>query len=80
MTGLEPVEVGQHDVEHDELRAGVPRLLQRLFSGAGRGHVEPVEAQRHLHQVPDVQLVVNDEYAWIVHRSHHRAVYGLPDA
>ena len=74
---LEPVEVGQHDVEHDELRAAVLGASQRLAPGAGGGHVEPVEAQRHLHQVPDVRLIVDDEHARTVHRSHHRAP-GVP--
>src|SRR5690606_39198576 len=60
---LESVQVGQHDVQQDEVGAFAGGRAQGLLAGV-RGHGrEAVEAQRDLDQVADVGLVVDDEDA-----------------
>ena len=59
---LEAVEVGQHDVEHDQVGAGLLDLGQRLAAGGGPLDLEAVVAETHGHQLGDVLLVVDDEH------------------
>ena len=59
---LEPVEVGQHHVERDGVRA---ELAGRAHGGdaVGRGaHLPALVAQRHAQQLGEVVLVVDDEH------------------
>ena len=60
---LEPVEVGQHHVEHDRVGLEVARSLDRLDPGAGRAHLPALVAQSHRQQLGEVGLVVDDEDA-----------------
>lgn len=58
---LEAVEVGQHDVEDDEVG---PVLLDGGEGGPPRGgafHLEAVKLQAHGEQLGDLRLVVNHE-------------------
>ena len=60
---LVAVEVGQHDVEHDEMRPERAHLLERLGAGARHPDLIALEGQRGGQQVGDVRLVVDDEDA-----------------
>jgi len=58
---LEAVEVGEHDVEHDEVRPPAGNGLQGASSRGGPFHLEAVVAQAHGHQLGDVLLVIDNE-------------------
>src|SRR6476646_12304720 len=60
---LEAVEVGQHYVEDQHVRPELLRPVERLPAGAGGRDVEARVAQRHRHELRDVQLVVDHEHA-----------------
>jgi hypothetical protein len=60
---LEPVDIGQHDVEDGD---GGPELggrAQRRHPRAGRGHLEARETQRRHQQLGDVRIVVHHQQA-----------------
>ena len=59
----QPVEVGQHDVEHDDVGLELPRERERLLALDRGLHVPALVAQRHLQQVAERDLVVDDERA-----------------
>ena len=69
---LEPVEVGQHHVEDDEVRRIVLGLRQRTPPGGRLVHREPFVAQRRGHRIDDGGLVVHHQDSWPVLRSHGR--------
>jgi hypothetical protein len=58
---VEPVHVGQHHVEHDEVRAVALSGLYRLGSGGRRNDVETRVAQAGGQQLKDVRLVLDHE-------------------
>ena len=58
---LEPVEVGQHHVEDDEVRRVLLGLGQRLAPGHRLVDREPLVAQRRRHRIDDRGLVVNHQ-------------------
>ena len=60
---LEAVEVGQHHVEDQHVGPELLRPVQRLPAGTGGRDVEARVAQRHRHELRDVQLVVDHEHA-----------------
>ena len=59
---LEAVEVGEHDVEHDELGPEGGGGRDRRPPGGGHGDVEARVAQGGAHQVGDGVLVVDDQH------------------
>jgi hypothetical protein len=69
---VEALDVGQHHVEHDQLRLERRRRGERLGAGRGRLDLEAVEAQRHRDDVEDVRLIVDDEHAVAVRARGHR--------
>ena len=60
---LEPVEVGEHHVEHDRIGGEGLRGRHGLGAGMGRSDLEPLVAQGHADQLGDVLLVVHHEHA-----------------
>ena len=58
---LEPVHVGEHDVEDDEVGVVLRGAGDRRPPVAGHGHVEAGEPQRGREQLTDVGLVLDDE-------------------
>ena len=58
---VEPVHVGQHHVEHDEVGAVALSGLYRLGSGGCRDDVETRVTQAGRQQLKDVRLVLDDE-------------------
>ena len=60
---LEALHVGQHDVEHHQLRLERRCGGERLPARRGGLDLEALEAQRHREHVEDVRLVVDDEDA-----------------
>ena len=59
---LEPIDVGEHDVEDDEVRSERFDELDRVATVPGRLHVEPLVPKSRRHEVGDVRLVVDDKY------------------
>ena len=62
---LEPVEVRQHHVEHQQVRPFGVCDGKGATARVGRRHVEAVQAQRRAHHVRDVLLVVDDQHVRI---------------
>ena len=60
---LEPVEVGQHDVEDDDVGLEVARDAQRGEAVSGGADVPALVAQGHREQLGKRRLVVDDEGA-----------------
>jgi hypothetical protein len=58
---LEPVDRGQHDVEQDQVGTALRDLLEGLPPVEGHAHVEPGTRERHLDELHDVGVVVDDE-------------------
>ena len=71
---FEPVHVGHHHVEQDEVAFGALADRQRLGAAHGRDHVEIFGRQPRLEQLDVGGDVVNDENAG----GHSRDPYGLP--
>ena len=59
---VEALHVGEHHVEHDQLRLEGADGGDRLRAGAGGLDREALEAQGHGDDVDDVRLVVDDEH------------------
>ena len=59
---LEPVEVGEHHVEHDGIRAEVLRGPHGGQPAGGGAHLPPLVAQGHREQLGEVRLVVDHEH------------------
>ena len=71
---LEPVEVGQHHVEHDEVGGPLLGRLQRVASVAGLLDVEALVAERGGHGVHDRRLVVDHQDPLLSCRDGHRCL------
>ena len=80
---LEPVEVRQHHVEHDQVRRPVLGHGQGAAPGRRLVDVEPLVAQRRRDRVDDRRFVVDDQDAarWRIvgHRGHLLAGPGSHD-
>ena len=77
---LEALHVGQHDVEHHEVRVEAAHRRERVAPGARRLDLEALEAQRHRDDVDDVRLVVDDEDAVLLGvggRGVHADIVGM---
>ena len=59
---LDPVEVGHHDVEQDDVRADFLGLGQGLFATAGGDDAEPFFPEGDRDELGDPGLVVGDEH------------------
>ena len=60
---LDPVDVGQHPVEHDQVGVEPERSIERLPAASGLLDLESVVAERGCHRVDDRGLVIDDEDA-----------------
>ena len=58
---LDPVDVGQHHVEDQDMGTEVPDGLESAAPRSRRGHLEAGVAQRHRHKLGDVRLVIDHE-------------------
>src|SRR5690554_2537452 len=65
---LEAIDVGQHDVEHDDVGVELADELDRRLAVARRAHVPALIAQRHRHELGERRLVVDHD------RPHGRTV------
>src|SRR5207302_11335953 len=68
-TDLEPAELGQHQVEHDEVGTHPPRLAQCLGPGARLADREPFLGEVVTERLSDALLVLDDEDAFGRHPS-----------
>jgi hypothetical protein len=70
---LETVEIGQHHVEHDEMRGRSAGRFQGLSSGGRDRDIEALVAQGHGDEIGDVGFVVDDEHsAFVTHAPQYR--------
>src|SRR4051812_2686417 len=58
---LDPVEVGHHDVEQDDVRPDLLGLLERLFAAVGGDDAEALFAEGDRDELRDSGFVVGDE-------------------
>jgi hypothetical protein len=58
---LDPVQLGEHQVEHDEVEALFAESAQRLLAVVGRNHLISVSAQRIGEQCLHCPLVVDEQ-------------------
>ena len=59
---LEALDVGQHHVEHHQVRLEAGHGGDRLVTGRCRLDLEALEAQRHRDHLDDARLVVDDQH------------------
>jgi CheY-like chemotaxis protein len=59
---LDAVEVGHHDVQQDDVRPDLLRLLEGLLATVGGDDAEALLRQRDGHELGDSRLVVRDEH------------------
>jgi hypothetical protein len=60
-TDVDPVEIGQHQVEDDQQGRARARLLDGVAARAGTAHVEAGALEVHPHERRDARLVLDDE-------------------
>ena len=58
---LEPVAIGEHDVEHEQVGPERRRFPDRVAAGSRDRDFETFVAQRGGDEIGDVRLVVHDE-------------------
>jgi hypothetical protein len=58
---LEPVGVGQHHIQHDQVERAVPGQPQRARAVLRRGHLKAQEPQRGGHSLAQERLVINHQ-------------------
>jgi hypothetical protein len=81
---VEPVEVGQHHVQDNQVERAVPGQPQRVGAVGGGGHVEAQEPQRGGHRVAQERLVVDHQQLPVVGRrvrcrvTHHVLLAIIP--
>ena len=63
MQHFQAVDAGHHDVEHDDIGCELAGSLDRMRPVRGGLHFPALVAQRHLQQVAEGRLVVDDERA-----------------
>ena len=61
LADLEPVDLRQHQVEHDEVDVLLGEAPQRLVAVSGRNDPEPVALERVRQELLDRVLVVDEE-------------------
>ena len=62
---LHAVELGQPEVEDDEVGVEGGRLVERRLAVAGDAHLVALQAQRALEHLGDLLVVLDDEHAWV---------------
>ena len=62
---LDAVEVGHDDVQQDDVRPDLLRLLERLLATVGGDDAEALLGQGDGHELGDARLVVGDEHQWL---------------
>ena len=60
-TNGQTVEVGQQDVEQDQIRLELPRLAQRLHPVAGHDEFATQPGEAILHQLDEIELVIHNQ-------------------
>src|ERR1039457_2397905 len=73
---LEPVDVGQHHVQDEQVEGAVPGEAERVRSVLRGGHLEAEEAQRSGDGLSQEELVVYHEQVPVVGWHHVIAAYG----
>ena len=66
------MEIGEHDVEDDEVRRKFRGRLERAEAGRGGRHLEAHVAQGRPKEVGDGGLVIDDEDAGRIHGTSQR--------
>ena len=62
---LHAVELGQPEVEDDEVGVERRRLVERRLAVGGDAHLVALQAQRALQDLGDLLVVFDDEHAWV---------------
>src|SRR5439155_16006802 len=70
LAGLVAVELGHHDIQHDQVGLLAARLLERLLPVQGGDHLVPFHAEAEVEDVHDVDLVIHDQDPSFRHVSH----------
>ena len=66
---LDPVEIGHHHVEEDDVGSHLLGLAERLLAAVGGDDAEPLIAQAHCDELGDAGFVIGDEdERLVVHR------------
>src|SRR4051794_16954242 len=73
---LDAVELGQSEVEDDEVGVVGRRLVERRLAVAGDAHVVAVQAQGALEDLGDLVVVLDDEHPRIATDTGHRTAKG----
>jgi len=73
---LEPVDVGQQDVQDEQVEGAVAGQPERVGAVLRGGHLEPEEAQRGGDGLPQEELVVHHEQGPVVGCHHVSPAYG----
>ena len=68
---LHAVELGQPEVEDDEVGVEGGRLVERRLAVAGDAHLVALQAQRALQDLGDLLVVLDDEHAWVASGDIH---------
>ena len=71
---LDAVELGQPEVEDDEVGVERRRLAQRRLAVGGDAHLVALQAQRALEDLGDLLVVLDDEHAWVAAGRVHGAL------
>ena len=61
LADLEPVELRQHDVEHDEIDRLLAEAAQRLLAVGRLDHLVAVALEREAQHLPDGLVVVDEQ-------------------
>ncbi len=69
---LEAVEVGQHDVEHDQVGIMLLDGVERVTTRAGGAHLETLVAEGRFEHGPQVVLVVDEQEPFACHVQQRR--------
>ena len=73
---LDPVELGQPEVEDHEVGVVGGRLAQRGLAVTGDAHLVALQAQRALERLGDLVVVLHDEHARVTAGPGHRTARG----
>ena len=68
---LHAVELGQPEVEDDEVGVEGRRLVERRLAVCGHAHLVALQAQRPLQDLGDLLVVLDDEHAWVASGETH---------
>ena len=57
----QPIEVGQQNIEQDQIRFELPRLAQRLHAVVGHDEFATQPGEAVLHQLDEIELVIHNQ-------------------